>query len=221
MSWKSAIYRGWVHHRRHEPREHEFRYPLFMMYLDLDELPDLFRNRWFWSSEKPALARFDRRDHQSPYELPLDLTIRDMVEVRTGRRPLGPIRLLTHLRYFGHCFNPVSFYYCFEEEGETVQAIVAEVNNTPWGERHCYVLDSTRNLGTMEQMIFEGDKEFHVSPFMGMEMRYQWRFTHPGDTLVAHMKNLENEEEIFNATLSLQRREITGPALAGALADSP
>ena len=118
---KSCIYEGQVRHTRNKPAFHKFNYRLFMMYLDLDELPTLFRKTWFWSATRPALARFRRRDHLGPEQQALSDSVRDLVETETGRRPRGPIRLLTNLSYFGYCFNPVSFYYCFSEDEETTR----------------------------------------------------------------------------------------------------
>ena len=196
---------------------HEFRYSLFMVYLDLSELDQVFRRRWLWSTRRPAPARFDRRDHLGDPRRPLEDEVRDLVERRTGRRPAGPIRLLTHLRYFGHCFNPVSFYYCFEPDGESLAALVAEVNNTPWGERHSYVLDRRDNLGSRDRLSFRSGKSLHVSPFMGMDMEHLWRTTLPGRELVVHIDNSRDGEKIFDATLTLRRRPMTGTALATAL----
>lgn len=217
----SAIYQGQIRHRRRQPRVHEFRYPLFLMYLDLSELSELFRDRWLWSTRRRALARFDRRDHLGPETETLDESVRDLVESEVGQRPAGPIRLLTHMRYFGHCFNPVSFYFCFDASGKSVETVVAEVNNTPWGERHCYVLDEATNLGTPDKMRFERSKEMHVSPFMAMDMRYEWRFVTPGAQLVVHVENLQDDVEMFDATMTLERREITGRSLAGVLLRFP
>ena len=135
----SAIYTGWVGHRRFLPVPHGFNYRLFMMYLDLDELPTLFDKRWFWSVRGSNLAWFKREDYYGDPGLSLRTAIADLVHRETGRRPTGPIRLLTHMRYFGHCFNPVSFYFCHELDGR-LAAILCEVRNTPWRERHHYVL---------------------------------------------------------------------------------
>ena len=170
MTLASAIYAGHVRHRRFEPTEHSFRYPLFLMYLDLSELDSVFRDRWLWSTRRPAVARFDRRGHLGDPRQPLDASVRDLVESKTGRRPTGPIRLLTHLRYFGHCFNPVSFYYCFDETGAELETLVAEVNNTPWGERHCYVLSEGTESTNGAVKSFRAAKQFHVSPFMDMNV---------------------------------------------------
>ena len=143
MTAASAIYEGTVRHRRRRPRLHAFTYRVFLMYLDLDDLDDVFQGRWLWSTQRPALARFRREDHVGDPSVPLDEAVRDLVAARTGHRPAGPVRLLTHLRYFGYVMNPVSFYYCFAADGAGLEAIVAEVNNTPWGEQHCYVLRAT------------------------------------------------------------------------------
>ena len=218
---KSGIYVGRVRHRRMRPREHAFRYRMFMMYLDLDELPRLFRGRWLWSARRPALARFRREDHLGPPDIPLDQAVRERVRDETGQAPRGPIRLLTHLRYFGHVFNPVSFYYCFDEDDRHVETIVAEVNNTPWGERHCYVLPQSMNRGRAEHARYHPEKVFHVSPFMPMDMDYDWRFRQPGDELTVHMENARKGEKVFDATLVLQRREISAGALARVLATFP
>ncbi len=213
----SAIYTGTVRHRRFLPVEHHFSYKLFMMYLDLDELPGLFAGRWLWSSHRPAAAWFRRADYLGDAAVPLDQAIRDKVEQETGCRPGGSIRLLTNMRYFGHCFNPVSFYYCFDVQ-DNLEFILVEINNTPWNERHAYVLDCRLADGLYR---FQFGKAFHVSPFMPMTLQYDWRFTKPGDSLNVHMVNLAPESKMFDATLQLQRREISAGSLASALAFYP
>jgi uncharacterized protein len=225
----SFIYRGWVRHRRYEPVPHTFRYRLFMMYIDLDELPRLFTRRWAWSIERANLACFRRRDYLGPAEKSLDVSVRDLVEGQTGRRPEGPIRLLAHLRYWGYCFNPVSFYYCFAADGQHLEAVVAEITNTPWGQRHAYVLapeqiektDPTGSQVATPNLHFRFDKVFHVSPFMSMEYQYDWRVGVPGKSLVTHMENWRQGRRTFDATLSLGRRPLDGPNLARALCAYP
>lgn len=201
-----------------QPVEHTFHYRLFMLYLDLDELDTVFAGRWLWSTRRRAVARFRREHHLGEPERPLADCVRDLVGEESGHRPAGPIRLLTHLQYFGYCFNPVSFYYCFDAADERVEAIVAEVNNTPWGERHCYVL---RDSGQAGHQRFTPAKRMHVSPFMPMDVDYDWRFRAPDERLTVHMENHRDGEKVFDATLDLQRQEISGPALAGALAAHP
>ncbi|MRR58659.1 MAG: DUF1365 family protein, partial [Deltaproteobacteria bacterium] len=116
MIRRSFIYTGRVEHRRYAPVGNVFSYRLFMLYLDLAELEEIFTERWLWSVERANIASFLRRDHLGDPDIPLDEAVRGLVEARTASRPAGPIRILTHLRYFGHCFNPVSFYYCFDEQ---------------------------------------------------------------------------------------------------------
>jgi DUF1365 family protein len=140
----SAVYEGWVRHRRFEPVDHEFRYPLFLMYLDLEELPGVLDRYPLFSARRAAPARFRREDFMGDPRQPLADCAREAVEAATGSRPAGPVRLLAGLRYFGHSFNPVSFYFCFGSDGERVDAVVADVQNIPWGERHPYVLARAR-----------------------------------------------------------------------------
>ena len=217
----SCIFEGRVNHARFAPAKHRFHYRLFFMYLDLDELPTLFHKRWFWSCERPALARFRRSDHVGASDTPLAETVRALVEAETGTAPDGPIRLLTHLSYFGFCFNPVSFYFCFDRAGERVETIVAEVNNTPWGERHCYVLPAVDSSGNGDVLRFCPQKEMHVSPFMPMDVDYDWTFTPPGERLTVFMGNRVNGERFFNASLDLTRKEISGASLARVLSRYP
>jgi DUF1365 family protein len=220
----SRIYKGWVEHRRLAPRRNRFRYRLFMLYVDLAELPALFDRVPFWSARRPSLAWFKRRDYLGPCTLPLDEAVRALVAARTGKRPAGPIRLLTHLRYFGYCMNPVSFYYCFNQAGDTVQTIVAEITNTPWGERHQYVLDVDAESAAARAdslQRFDFDKDFHVSPFMPMHMRYRWCFNRPSQRLFVNMQNFQGGAKVFDATLSLRGEPATPAALVLTLALYP
>ena len=203
------------------PVRHEFSYRMFMLYLDLAELPGLFDRFWLWSARRRALARFRREDHFGDPAVPLDESVRDLVEQETGTRPQGPVRLLTHLRYFGFVFNPVSFYYCFDQDDKIVETIVAEVNNTPWGEQHCYVLPQSSNTGKAGMHRHAPEKVMHVSPFMEMDIAYDWRFNSPAEALTVHMENWRADNKIFDATLVLQRKEATAGALARVLITFP
>jgi len=217
----SALYSGRLRHRRRTPAPHAFEYGLCMAWLDLAELDSVFRGRWFWSTRRPALAWFKRGDYLGEAAMPLDEAVRERVERETGVRPAGPIRLLTQLRSFGHCFNPVSFYYCYDREDRRVETIVAEITNTPWKERHAYVLPATGVADGQASLRFRFAKSFHVSPFMPMDIDYDWRFTAPGERLAVHMVNHRAGQPVFDATLALERREISGASLAGALARYP
>lgn len=222
MSIKSCIYEGEVRHRRFAPVNHEFRNRLFLMYVDLEELPTLFQRRWLWSANRPNLAWFRRSDHLGPAGQTLADSVRDLVAARTGHRPTGPIRLLTHFRYFGFAMNPISLYYCFNAE-EHVESVVVEVTNTPWGEQYSYVLKvGNRPTRTIRAGVA---KELHVSPFLDMEFDYTFRLTAPSTSLTVHIENHQrpatDRSPMFDATLTLRRRPLNGSELARALCRYP
>jgi len=203
----SAIYTGKVRHRRFAPTQHAFTYRLHMAYFDLGELEAVAKRHPLWSVEKNNVISLRRKDHFGAPERSLSECVRDLVEKETGRRPGGRICLLTNPRYLGYVFNPVSFYYCYDKNGENVEAIVAEVSNTPWLERHCYVLQpETGGSGVMK---FAFEKEFHVSPFFGMEQDYAWSLSPPGEKLTVHMENYEEGQKVFDATMLMTRREMS------------
>lgn len=218
---ESCLYEGAVRHARFEPVRNVFRYSVFFVYLDLGEVQAVFRNRWLWSTNRFNIAYLRRKDHFGDPSVPLEQAVRDLVEQKTGRRPFGPVRMLAHLRYFGHNFNPASFYFCYGKDPVSMQTIVVEIHNTPWGEDFCYVLDESCNEGTVQEKRFRFPKAFHVSPFMDMNLDYDWRFTEPGKCLNVNMINLEGGKEIFQADLTLERREITGRSLARVLVQYP
>ena len=208
----SCIYQGRVLHRRFHPVEHAFTYRLFMLYLDLSELDHVFRGRWLWSTKFPNLAWFRRREHLGPSEQSLDSVVRQLIQQETGAEHVGPIRMLTHLRYFGMQMNPVTFFYCFDQQ-ETLKFIVAEVNNTPWGEQHCYVLSPEHFCPTQQQARELLPKDFHVSPFMPMDMEYQWRVSAPGDRLNIGISNFQEQQRKLNVAMTMQRRPLTAASL--------
>ena len=217
----SCLYVGQVRHRRFSPSAHGFSFPLFMLYLDLSELDDVFRDYWFWSTRKPALAWFKRSDYLGDPSVSLAQAVGDAVLAHSGKKPQGPIRMLTHLRYFGYCFNPVTFYYCFDKAGEHVEAIIAEITNTPWGERHHYVLTEPDQSEQARVQRFQFAKDFHVSPFFPMDLDYDWRFARPGQRLSVHMNLIRDRRKVFDATLRLEREEINGLSLAWVLIRYP
>jgi DUF1365 family protein len=200
----SCIYAGTIRHRRLEPRN-DFQHRLALAYVDLQELPSLLGGRLLWRG--PGALRFRRRDYLGDPATPLDVAVRDRVQELAGTRPAGPIRLLTQLRSFGLCFNPVSFYYCLDATGEQLHSVLAEVTNTPWGERHSYLLGDRDPHSTMLRGRFT--KELHVSPFMGMDHVYEARATLPGPTLSVHIESRRGDTRAFDATLALERRELT------------
>ncbi|WP_145480974.1 DUF1365 domain-containing protein [Stenotrophomonas rhizophila] len=217
----SAIYRGRMQHRRHAPQAHAFTYPVAQLLLDLDELDTLFERRWLWSVGRRNLAEFRRSDYLGDPDQPLAGAVRARITEAMGRAPSGPIRLLTHLRYAGHVFNPVSFYYCYAADGTTLDCIVAEITNTPWKERHAYVLPVTEADAHGRALGWSFDKRFHVSPFMPMDCHYHWRFTAPGDDLRVHMQVWRDGQRQFDADLALQRHPLDGRGLAAVLLRYP
>jgi DUF1365 family protein len=211
----SAIYEGTIRHRRFAVRAHEMSHRLALLYLDLGELDGLLDGRLI--AGRPGLVRFRRCDYLGDISTPLAEAVRDEVEQATGELPAGPIRLLTQLRTFGHCFNPVSFYYCFTPS-EQLDAVVAEVTSTPWGERHAYVLERSGE-GTVLAASFA--KALHVSPFMGMEQRYTMRVSSPGQTLAVNIESHELGALAFDATLALRRAPLSRRGLARLTARYP
>lgn len=220
MSGTSALYTGFVTHHRREPASHGFRFDLFMVYLDLAQLPGLFDGRLFWSARRPALAWFRRGDHFGDPDMSLDEAVRTRVAEVTGRRPEGPIRLLTHLRYFGYVMNPISVYYCFTPDESRVQALVVEVTNTPWGERHVYVVEPEPDA-TGERLRAGFVKALHVSPFMHMDQSYRLTATVPGEQLGVGIEVARGGAPLFEANLMLRRRAFSARNLAIALARHP
>jgi DUF1365 family protein len=224
----SALYEGTVRHRRFAVRRHELRHRVALAYLDLAELDEVLGG--LLVRARPGVVRFRRADH--PYgapELPLADAIRARVAEHTGRPvPDGPVRLLCQLRTFGHCFNPVTFAYCFDGD-ERLQAVAAEVTSTPWGERHVYVVaredagDATGAAGAPRPAVLRGTlaKALHVSPFMPMDQRYDWRAAVPGETLSVHIASEQGGATVFDATLSLRRRPLTRASLARTTARLP
>ncbi|WP_053979252.1 DUF1365 domain-containing protein [Marinagarivorans algicola] len=229
---KSKIYQGWVRHRRFNPTHNAFKYHVFMMYLDLAELDDVLALSPLWSRARFALARFKRDDFLGDSRQSLDEAVRSHVQLHRGQRPSGPIRMLANLRYFGFIINPITIYYCFDESGETLETIVAEVNNTPWNERHAYVLP----VDGEHALSISFEKSLHVSPFNPMAMRYQWFSNVPSSHLSVHLENWQShgvakgcdsevpsvinhgtsepdEYKVLDATLVLEEKAITAASL--------
>ncbi len=213
---KSAIYEGWVRHRRFEPVENNFRYRVAFAYVDLDELEEIHRTQAFWSTKGPNLSWFRRGDHMGDPNRPLAEEIRKLIADRGLEVPSGPIRLLTQFRNFGFLMNPVSFYYCFDEN-ERLACVVAEVTNTPWGEMHCYVLDE----GHWGESRNELKKDFHVSPFMPMDMVYQWRMGPPDEKVRIHIDQSQLAKRKFDVTMELSRKAWTAATLRKSLLAFP
>ncbi len=207
----SCLYSGYVEHRRATPAVHRFRYSLSLAYLDLVELDELFARlpRWLCSQRSWSPLSFRRSDYLGDPAEPLAEAVRRLLVERGYSPPAGPIRLLTQFRQFGYVFNPVSFYYCFDSN-ERLERVIAEVSNTPWGERHWYVLEAT-SAGEFPLI----SKEFHVSPFMDLALQYRWHVSPPKDQLTLGIENVRDGKMFFDVELNLARRqEMTSGNLA-------
>jgi uncharacterized protein len=216
---ESALYVGKLRHRRFSPRLHAFSYPVYMAFLDIERLAELLRispfagyNRWNWTA-------YNERDHFGDPRQPLRQRLARDAERHGVILPGGPVFLLTHLRYLGYVFNPVSFYYCYDAAGR-LELMMAEVNST-FGERYNYWLDASNQRASIAAKRYTTAKHMHVSPFMDMRLTYDWIFTPPGERLVAHMNTLSEGEAFFDATLELERRPWERRVLHRVLAAYP
>ena len=214
-----ALYFGTLRHRRFRPARHEFTYPLFMTFLDIDRIPELMKVSPLASYNRFNWASFAERDHLGDPNLPLRARLAEDAAREGVAVPDGPIYLLTHLRYLGYSFNPVSFFYCYDRQGQ-VQAVLAEVANT-FGERHNYWLWAANEIPSANSKRYRRPKLMHVSPFMPMELDYVFVFTAPGERLTVHMQTLEGEEAFFDGTLNLKREPWSRAALHRALLRHP
>ncbi len=200
-----GIYWGWVQHQRHLPHRHSFNYPLAMLMLDLDELQQRFSRSRLWSLERFNLISFHRRDYLRSDTADLKTAVSELIQQRCGDAFNGQIKILTHPRYLGFIFNPVTFYFC--SEADSLKYIVAEINNTPWNERYAYVLKVDENQ--TQPLHFAFDKQFHISPFMPMDVQYHWRFNLQPDALNIHMVMINDGERHFDATMQAVMQPLT------------
>ncbi|MBU1188852.1 MAG: DUF1365 domain-containing protein [Gammaproteobacteria bacterium] len=203
---RPGLAHGEVRHRRHLPQPHQLSYPQHMALLDVDRLPPLLQRSGFWSRLRRAGLGFRRADYmpgpaQHP-EQPLGSVLRDRVQRETGVRPDGSIVLLGHLRQWGYCFNPVCFYFCHHQG--RLAAIVAEITNTPWGERHAYVLDLNQAEPAAAGHRFRFRKAFHVSPYMPMDIDYCWTFTVRDQHIAILMQLYREQQCVFDAAYGLR-----------------
>jgi uncharacterized protein len=206
---RSAIYEGTVVHHRYEPVDHRFSYRITMAFIDLAEVEAVCSRHPLWSKEGPNAVSFRRRDYLGDPALPLDVSVRDLVEQRVGMRPDGPIAMLTQVRTWGWLFNPITIYYCFDRDGHSVAQTVVEVTNTPWHERVAYVLP-----GRGSPVVA---KELHVSPFLPMDLSHRFVIGEPGPRLVVGVDDLDHGERVFSASMVLHRRSLDRPALGRVL----
>ncbi len=207
----SAIYTGFVRHQRFQPKKHSFRYRLFMMAIDLDESPSLAGFSPFLGLSRWNVLRFDPSHYLTgDKQLKKEAVWRKVLSLG-GDNTNGKVILLAQMSCFGFYFSPVNFYYCYDLDGG-LKYLLAEVSNTPWNERHYYLIDYKAKNDT--------PKCFHVSPFMNLDMAYRWKFKAPAKSLCVHIEN-HREDKIFDATLSLRRKEISRKNLLACLIRLP
>ncbi len=209
---RSAIYEGVVTHRRHATPAtghvaHAFTRRVTMAYLFLDEVDELVARHPLWSATRWRPVLFRRRDYLGDPATPLDDAVRDVVAERLGVRPRGPVAMLGQLRTWGWLFNPLTLYYCYDEDVTRVEAVVLEVTSTPWHERHVYVVDGRDHHARFA-------KAMHVSPFLGMDHEYEMRWTVPAAAVTVHLVNHQGATRLFDAGLTLTRREPTRAEMA-------
>ena len=215
----SCLYDGWVRHRRHTPRVHDFRYRLVLAYLDLDELDLIDRTVLPLSINRWNLWSFFDRDHIDGSPGSTAGKVRRLLANHGIARCGGSIRLLTQCRVLGYVFNPISLYYCHDADG-TLAAVVAEVSNT-FGERHLYLLDGRNNASTGATARFRAVKAMHVSPFLGMDCVYDFRLAPPGDHLTVGIVQHEEGRRVLDAQLWGRRAPLTTRTLTAALLRCP
>ncbi len=211
---EQGLFSGSIRHQRYHPKPHEFSYRMYWTLLDLDQLESTFSRSRFWSLERWNLLSFRRRDyHHAHPGSDLKAAVTDTIAERTGKRFQGRMQVLTHLRFLGFNFNSVTFYFCSDDTG--LRFIVAEITNTPWGEQHLYVLDCERcQQQTPDFYQFEFSKQFHISPFITMDMTYRWGFKLERDGIRIHMVNLrEDGSKIFDATFTSTRTPLSKAAM--------
>ncbi|MBX9601503.1 MAG: DUF1365 domain-containing protein [Bryobacteraceae bacterium] len=217
---RAGLFTGSLRHRRFRPRKHQFEYSMFLAFLDVDRIPEQMAATPYTRYNRFAWASFHDQDHFGDPALPLRERLRQSARQNGLELPDGPIFLLTHLRYLGYCFNPISIFYCYERDGR-LGLTLAEVNST-FGESHNYWLHagnaSGREGGSRRYVT---PKKMHVSPFFGMNMNYEFVLTDPGERLIAHMNVVEPDGCFFDATLRLERADWNGGNLLKALARHP
>jgi len=213
---RSQVCTGIVKHQRHVEKSHQFKYNVFMMLLDLDELNHIFDNYWLWSVEKFNLASFKRKNYFDKGNEALIDSVKKLIDKRTGNK-IDKVFLLTNLSCLGYCFNPISIYFC-HNKGKLVNCII-EVTNTPWGESHQYILDPILIKKDIYKMSFK--KVLHVSPFMTMDYEYQLKCKYSENSIIVYIENIKDGSCHFDATLSLTRLNINHKSLASTLIKFP
>ncbi|GLS83720.1 DUF1365 domain-containing protein [Paraferrimonas haliotis] len=195
----SAIYQGWVRHRRFTPKQHHFRYQMFLLAVDLDELESLNRLSPWLKLDRFAPLSLHKQDYLDGEGLSKVAALNKVNQL--GGEGVQRVMFVGQPRCFGLYFSPINMYYCYDEQDQ-LKYLLAEVSNTPWNQRHYYLVDAPNESATSAN-----DKAFHVSPFMPLEMQYRWRFSAPNKQLALHLENWQ-QHKVFDATLNLKRSDL-------------
>lgn len=196
MTLNSAIYRGHVRHRRFSPKKHQFSYSMYMLALDLDELEPVANKSIFFNLKKFAPISFYQKDYVIGEPIPLKQRIANKVNQLGADFDGSRVVFMGQCRCFGIYFSPANFYFCYNKQDDA-RWMLAEVSNTPWNERHYYLVDLKGEL--------KNDKVFHVSPFMELAMQYHWRVKPPQKDVLIHIEN-HKDGKVFDATLAMKKQ---------------
>ena len=211
-----AIYLGEVWHRRELPVVHAFRYPFWWLWLNLDDIDGLLgRSRWWGRRWRPGVIR--ESDYLDGAEGALSVRVRGKAAQLGLDWERGEVCMLTQPRLLGWLFNPITLYWHFAENSAVADSVIAEVHNTPWQEKHWYPL----SLGPDGDSQVEHDKAFHVSPFMGMDMRYRWTLSQNNRDLSVTISNLNDQGRVFAAGVRMLRQPAEAANLAAVLCRYP
>jgi DUF1365 family protein len=196
------MFTGVVRHRRFVEKPHQFSYNVLMFCFDIGDVAHAFKDIKQISIETFNWFSFYRNNYLTHPEIPLDEYARQLVAAKFQTYPKGKIYLLTNLSCLGYCFNPISLYLIFDEHKEHLDYLIIEVTNTPWGEKHNYVLEALASPKN-EVYTFQFQKELHVSPFMAMNYEYQFNLKLNKNKITVHMENHRDGKKDFDATLML------------------
>lgn len=166
---------GYVIHSRFKPKPHRFKYDMCWCVFDLDEIDPWMKKSKFWKHNGWSIFSIKDKDYFNAEEKPIADKVKSYLTSKTQKQFTGSIYLFTHPRFLGYGFNSVSFYFCYQDN--QLSYIISEINNTPWGEKKLYLHDiqSASQVGN-GHYLFEFKKQFHVSPFVSMNVDYSWKF---------------------------------------------
>lgn len=209
----SALYQGVVIHGRVEPKKHHFHYKLFLFWLDLENIEQTCRDIKGLAYNRRGLVQFKREDYLDQPSKPLHVRALERMNELSDKPLKGKVYFLGQLRTLGFYFSPVNFYYLQGEDGHFTH-LLAEVSNTPWDQRHHYLvtLPEKDNPHSLNDVISPTEKAFHVSPFNPMDMEYRWQVSQPGEKLnlsIACYKKEETPKKHFVAGIQMRRLALT------------